>query len=114
MKTEMNLSINLALVRKNKAAILKAADFITENRSYFDFMAGRVPENEKCCGCLLAWVGYFAGFPAGTGFTQVAEEVGLPDAVGVAAGIRFKDCVTYKPHFLVKWVREVVEFAEEE
>lgn len=109
----MSLKIDLARVRKNKIAILAAAEFIVEKPEHFDFMKGRVPSSQRESGCLLAWIGYFAGIPAGTEFTCVAEEIGLPDEVGTAAGERFSEWVTYRPDLMAQWAREVVEFAEE-
>lgn len=55
-----------------REAILKAADFIEANPRKFSYHATMVPATCRTKGCLLGWIGHFAGIPAEVDIFQIA------------------------------------------
>ena len=62
-----------------RTAILKAADSIEQNPSSYDFMQGTESIGPQRDGCLLVWIGHFAGVKKTSMFysNDVAEILGL-------------------------------------
>ena len=53
-------------------AILKAADHIERNPCSFDFWNNRIPKHCGSPGCVLGWIGFFAGLKDDIGSAQLA------------------------------------------
>lgn len=58
-----------------RSAILAAADWIEKNPDLYNFHNTRIPDC-KTPGCLLGWIGVFAGIKKGEGVNSVEKFLG--------------------------------------
>lgn len=64
-----------------REAILRAADRIQAEPRHYDFDNNKVPDLDNCGtpGCMIGWIGVFAGFKNGEPVSVVSEALGTSD-----------------------------------
>lgn len=103
-------------------AITAAIDFIEANPKKYHYFDVTAPQCDSDCGCLISWIGYFAGFipdtPTETLIPEIVEWLGYEDQTQVYDHLHNQyrahpDSFEYDPtHVLAQWRRWSLELAD--